>query len=193
MGVWKVMNKEKVAALEQVSKELSEETMLVSVKNDKEYEVAGQDLVRAGQVLNDIKAFFEPMRKAAKAAYDEVLATRKRLQVPVERFIDANNTEMELFLSSRFDEVSAGAPLPAEPPKVPGVRTEEEWGFVVLNEAEVKPEFTMLDLGKIGAHVKEFGPEAAASIGGIKVYKDYRVKRTGRRSTSQKKNGNGEK
>lgn len=72
--------------------------------------------------------------------------------------------------------------VPKTTPKVEGISTRMIWKWRIRDERQVKREFLMLDVTRIGAIVRSMGKEAAPLVGGIEIYAEN-VIAAGRRMT----------
>lgn len=174
---------EQLQSLEQDSHDLVVQAKLIQVRSDPQFEAAGDFLLAIKSLNSKITNHHEPMRKKTYEAYQEVLASRKRLLEPIQKAEVIVKKAMGEFMALRREKqeriaerIKEGKPgRVREDPKVQGVSTRQSWAYEIVNEHHIHRDFLTPNHAAIRELVNAIGDDAEALVRGIRVFQETKI------------------
>ncbi len=178
-----VRQEKKLESLEQDSHDLVVQAKGIQVRSDPQFEAAGEFLLAIKSLNSKITKHHEPMRLKSYAAYQEVLASRKRLIDPIQKAEAIVKKAMGEFAAKRqqkqeriAERIREGKPGQVrEEPKVQGVSTRQVWNYEIAHERQIHRDFLTPDHAAIRELVGALGIEAEDIVGGIRVFEETKI------------------
>jgi len=178
------MNKKaEIQQMQAESSDLVLQAKKLTIKSDPQFKRAAEFLLGVKALATRIIDHHEPMRKATYAAYQEVLAAKKKLLEPVSQAEGIVKGSMSTFMAQRQEKQDriaerikeGGKGRVREAPKVLGVQTRSEWTYEIVDEAKINRDFLTPSHSDIREVVKALGEDAVDAVGGIRVFKSTSI------------------
>lgn len=157
---------------------LKEMALAIEIHCPEDYELAGGGGKQVASAEKKIKAFFDPMRKAAKASYDEVLAQQKTYLAPLSaakavlrQKMVAWDQEQERKRQATQIKVKEESGMEIDIPvaKAPeGTQRRQNWQWKLVDVTKLPDAYKMPDEKAITAEVKK--NKDKTKISGVEVY-----------------------
>lgn len=177
---------ELLKAIKDIRKEIDETFDPIVKKAHEAHKEAVSQKKKAEAPLVEAEGIIKPKIASYQDEQERIrLEEERRLQEEAQKQLEEAQLDeaVELERSGQVEEAQAvlqepiQAPtivLPKTTPKVEGVSSRKVWRYRVKNPLHVKREYLILDEKKIGALVRQLGPQAEAIIGkgSIEIYEE---------------------
>lgn len=164
--------------LEKQVNNFEDQTCLLVITNQKEYEEAGRFLQAGSELSKQIRETFEPIIQKAHAAHKEAVKQKNKHLDPIQKALSMIKSKMVSYvdmLKLKETEVQSAAKeknMPAQivpKPKAEGIYTTERWTYEITDINKLPREYLLPDEKKIRTVVSAM--KDLTNIPGVKVFK----------------------